>query len=168
MLARWCLFGATTLAGCKDQSGDDLDGVDGPGALPEDPYIDAPCDQLTVARTCPDCDVRVDWSAVTIDWWGDPIDLTTITYASVGAWDPPIDDDLGIRALCAGAAIEAAEEPPVYFRELTGPSVVLGDQLPRITVDDRLGYFSAGTGQQGIVALLLPDPESTNDLVVLQ
>src|SRR4030095_5750822 len=106
----WCLCMAITLVGCKDQDGGDLDGVDGSGELPEDPYIDAPCDQLTVARTCPDCDVRVDWSAVTTDWWGADIDLATIDYASVGAWDPPIDDDLVIRAYCEGAAIEAPEE----------------------------------------------------------
>ena len=168
MLPRWCLFVATTLAGCKDQSGDELDGVDGPGALPEDPYIDAPCDQLTVARTCPDCDVVVDWSAVTRDWWGADIDLATITYASVGAWDPPIDDDLVIRALCAGAPIEKSDEPATYYWELERPSVTLGVELPRITVDDRMGFFSAGTGQQYVVALLLPDPESTNDHVELQ
>ena len=165
-VSRWCF--CVALAGCKDEDGKNLDGVDGPGELPEDPYIDAPCDQLTVARTCPDCDVRIDWSAVTTDWWGDDIDLTTISFASIGAWDPPIDDDLVIRAYCKGAAIEAPEEPPVYFRELTGPSVVLGDQLPRITVDDRMGVFYAGNGQQGIVALLFPDPESTNDRVELQ
>ena len=163
-----CLCATVALAGCKDEGSGNLDGVDAHGELPEDPYIDAPCEQLTVARTCPDCDVVVHWSAVTRDWWGADIDLATIAYASVGAWDPPIDDDLVIRAYCAGAAIEKPEEPPVYFRELTGPSVVLGDQLPRITVDDRMGFFSAGTGQQYVVALLFPDPESTNDRVELQ
>jgi hypothetical protein len=168
MLPRWCLCVAMILTGCKHGDGDDLDGVDGPGALPEDPYIDAPCDQLTVARTCPDCDVTVDWTEVTRDWWGNELDPATFEYASVGAWDPPIDDDLMIQALCAGAAIEKPAEPSTMFWDLEGTSVVLGQQLPRITVEDRFGFFSAGGSYGYIVALLVPDDESTNDLVVLE
>jgi hypothetical protein len=164
---RWCLCVAMTLAGCKDHDGNDLAGVDGPEEHSEDPYIDAPCEQLTVARTCPDCDVRVDWTSVTRDWWGNELDPATFEYASVGAWDPPIDEDLMIRALCAGAAIEKPEEPGTMFRELEGTSVVLGQELPRITVEDRFGLFSAGGYSGYIVALLVPDAESTNDLVVL-
>jgi len=159
---------AMMLVGCKGQDGGDRDGVDGPGELPEDPYIDAPCDQLTVARTCPDCDVRVDWAAVTRDWWGNELDPTTFEYASVGAWDPPIDDDVMLRALCAGAAIEKPEEPSTMFWELDGTSVVLGQELPRITVEDRFGFFSAGGSSGYVVALLVPDEESTNAIVELR
>jgi hypothetical protein len=110
--------------------------------------------------------VRVDWSKVTHDWWGDPVDVSTFVYASVTAWDPPIDTDLVIRALCAGAPIEEPDEPPTYFRDLERPSVTLGVELPRITSSDRLGFFSAG-GAGYVVALLLPDAESTNDVVVI-
>jgi len=159
----WCFV---VLAGCKREDGGDLDGVD-PGEIPEDPYIDAPCDQLTVARTCADCDVLVDWSKATHDWWGDPLEVSTFEYASVGAWDPPIDTDLVIRALCAGAPIEEPEEPGTMFRDLDGTSVTLGQELPRITIDDRLGMFSAGGYDGYVVALLIPDAESTNDVVEL-
>jgi hypothetical protein len=62
--SRWfCVM----LVGCKTRTGTRRV-LTGPESSPEDPYIDAPCDQLTVARTCADCDVAVRWSAVTRDW----------------------------------------------------------------------------------------------------
>ena len=129
------------------------------------PPTDGPECRLVIAMICPDCDVTVDWSGSS-DLPRDPShpDFVAVwTYDEVAA-----PTDLA-EALCQDSSVfESKETSPDRLsirHDVTGLSVVLGKDLPRVT---KVGILEVGFGYDYLQALLIPNPGSSTDRVVFE
>lgn len=68
------------------------------------------------------------------------------------------------EALCSGVPFERPDRLS-YRDDLTGLSVVLGSDMPRVT---HVAIFEVGFGFDYLQALLVPDPGSLNDRVAFE
>ena len=120
---------------------------------------------LVLAMICPDCDVTVDWSGSSFL----PHDPSHPDFVAVWTYDKVAAPTDLAEALCQGSSVfESKETSPDRLsirHDVTGLSVVLGDDLPRVT---NVGIFEVGFGYDYLQALLIPNPGSTVDSVVFE
>jgi hypothetical protein len=128
---------------------------DSAGSVEREPVAPAGC-ALTVATICGDCDVTVDWSAQ--GRFAAPEFVAVWTYDRV---TPPPDL---VEALCDGADYARPDELD-YADEIGGTTVILGEDLPRVT---HVAIFQLGVGFDYLQAVLVPDPGSANRRVVIE
>ena len=122
------------------------------------PPTDPDC-ALVIAMICPDCDVTVDWSGSSRL----PYDPSHPDFVAVWTYDKVAAPTDLAEALCQGSVIEADR---LSIRDdITGYSVVLGTDLPRVT---NVGIFEVGFGYDYLQALLIPNPGSTLDSVAFE
>ena len=152
------------LSGCvlpPVESSDDP--VDSSSDVERDPPAKEPDCALVIAMICPDCDVTVDWSGSRHL----PHDPSHPDFVAVWTYDKVAAPTDLAETLCQGSVYDHPKSPDRLSirHDITGLSVVLGDDLPRVT---NLGILEVGFGYDYLQALLIPNPGSTNDRVAFE
>ena len=132
-----------------------------PDDVERDPPPPRPDCGLVIANICPDCDVTVDWSGSSRL----PHDPSHPDFVAVWTYDqvaPPI----GLaEALCHDETFDYGADRLSIRDDITGLSVVLGGDLPRVT---NVGILEVGFDYDYLQALLIPNPGSDVDLVAFE
>jgi len=120
------------------------------------PATDPDCG-LVIAMICADCDVTVDWSGSSRL----PHDPSHPDFVAVWTYDKVAAPTDLAEALCQGSIFDRPDRLSIRD-DITGYSVVLGTDLPRVT---NVGILEVGFGYDYLQALLIPNPGSTTDRV---
>jgi len=134
--------------------------VDSASDVERDPPATAPDCALVIAMICPDCDVTVDWSGSSRL----PHDPSHPDFVAVWTYDKIAAPTDLAEALCHDSEFERPDRLSIRD-DVTGLSVVLGGDLPRVT---NVGIFEVGFGFDYLQALLIPNPGSITDLVAFE
>jgi hypothetical protein len=134
--------------------------LDSASDVERDPPATDPDCALVISMICADCDVTIDWSGSSHV----PHDPSHPDFVAVWTYDqiaPPTDL---AEALCHGTEFERPDRLSIED-DITGLSIVLGGELPRVTT---VGIFEVGFGYDYLQALLIPNPGSDNDRVAFK
>jgi hypothetical protein len=151
---------ALALSGCVLPPVDPSDEpLDSSPDVERDPAETSDC-ALIIAGICADCDVTVDWSGSTRL----PEDPSHPDFVAIWTYDQIAAPTDLAEALCHSTVFERPDQLTIRD-DVTGLSVVLGDELPRVT---NVGIFEVGFGFDYLQALLIPNPGSLNDRVAFE
>jgi hypothetical protein len=133
--------------------------ADSSSDVERDPAPDTGCD-LVVAMICRDCDVTVDWSGSS----SLPHDPSHPDFVAVWTYDKIAAPTDLVEALCQGSVFDRPDHLTIRD-DITGLSVVLGGELPRVS---SVAIFEVGFDFDYLQALLIPNPGSPNDFVAFE